>query len=169
MKKFILIAFVLVSNSIFSQQLVIDTFIEKWDNSATYLIQTAEAMPEDQYNFKPNEREMSFKEQIFHILGNMDWLSTTYFSTEKYTKNDFATITTKAQIKAQIKASFAAAKVKIAANKNVDLSEKADFFAGPKSKLQILNLMQDHVTHHRGQLMVYLNLCHIQPPKYVGW
>jgi uncharacterized damage-inducible protein DinB len=49
------------------------------------------------------------------------------------------------------------------------LDSKVAFFAGPKTKLQILNLMQDHVTHRRGQLIVYLNLNDIQPPKYTGW
>jgi uncharacterized damage-inducible protein DinB len=50
-----------------------------------------------------------------------------------------------------------------------DLSTQVDFFAGPKTKLQILNIIQDHVTHHRGQLIVYLNLKGIKPPEYVGW
>ncbi|HEA31501.1 MAG TPA: hypothetical protein ENH91_16165 [Leeuwenhoekiella sp.] len=48
------------------------------------------------------------------------------------------------------------------------LAEKVDFFAGEKSKLQILNLMQDHVTHHRGQLVVYLNLKEINSLGYLG-
>jgi uncharacterized damage-inducible protein DinB len=169
MKKIIVIALVLVSNSMSSQQFVIDTFVEKWDNSKVYLVQMAEAMPEDKYDFKPSEREMSFREQVFHILQNMDWLSTTHFSKEKYNKNDFSSIKTKAQLISQISTSFDLAKANIIQNKNIDLSEKVDFFAGPKSKLQILNLMQDHATHHRGQLIVYLNLCQIQPPKYVGW
>ncbi len=169
MKKIIILVLVFGSNSIFSQQFVVDTFVEKWDNSKVYLVQMVEAMPEDKYDFKPTEREMSFKEQVFHILQNMDWLSTTYFSQEKYTKNDFANISTKPQLIAQINASFDNAKSKITTNKDLNLSEKVDFFAGPKTKLQILNLMQDHVTHHRGQMIVYLNLCQIQPPKYVGW
>ena len=50
-----------------------------------------------------------------------------------------------------------------------DLPSEVDFFAGKKSKLQMLNLMQDHVTHHIGQLIVYLNLNEIKPPKYSGW
>ena len=50
-----------------------------------------------------------------------------------------------------------------------DLSTEVEFFAGPKSKLQILNLLQDHVTHHRGQLIVYLNLNEIKPPSFIGW
>ena len=48
-------------------------------------------------------------------------------------------------------------------------TEEVSFFSGPKSKLQIMNLMQDHVSHHRGQLVVYLNLNEIEPPRYVGW
>lgn len=169
MRKLLILALITVSNPICSQQFVVDTFVEKWDNSKVYLMQMVEAMPEDKYDFKPSEREMSFKEQTLHILGNMDWLSTTYFSKEKYIKNNFEDIKTKDQLIAQINISFDAAKSKLMANKEVDLTEKVDFFAGPKTKLQILNLMQDHVTHHRGQMIVYLNLCQIQPPKYVGW
>ena len=29
--------------------------------------------------------------------------------------------------------------------------------------------MTEHLTHHRGQLIVYLNLNEINPPKYSGW
>jgi uncharacterized damage-inducible protein DinB len=30
-------------------------------------------------------------------------------------------------------------------------------------------LMHDHHTHHRGQIIVYLRLNGLKPPKYVGW
>ena len=169
MEKLLIMTIFLVTNSTFSQQLVVETFVEKWDNSKVYLVHIVEAMPEDKFDFKPSEREMSFKEQTIHILQNMDWLSTTYFSNEKYTKNDYAGVKTKEQLIAQINSSFDKAKLKIIENKGLNLSDKVEFFAGPKTKLQILNLMQDHVTHHRGQIIVYLNLCQIQPPKYVGW
>ena len=75
----------------------------------------------------------------------------------------------KAQIIQEIKASFDKAKAFVQITNDAELSQKVVFFAGPKSKLQILNLMQDHVTHHRAQILVYLNLNQIQPPKYVGW
>jgi uncharacterized damage-inducible protein DinB len=38
---------------------------------------------------------------------------------------------------------------------DAELSLKVTFFAVQKSKLQILNLMQDHVTHHRAQILVF--------------
>lgn len=169
MKKCLIIIVLLLSNSIFAQVEVISTFIEKWDNSKDYLVAVAQAMPEDKYDFKPTEREMSFREQLFHMQDNMNWLSTTHFSEEKYVKKEAIRGLSKAQIIEEIKASFDKAKRVVQKTNDVELSQKVDFFAGPKSKLQILNLMQDHVTHHRAQILVYLNLNQIQPPKYIGW
>ncbi|PIF61247.1 MULTISPECIES: DinB family protein [unclassified Flavobacterium] len=169
MKKYLIIAVLLLSNNIFAQVEVVSTFIEKWDNSKDYLVAVAEAMPEDKYDYKPAEREMSFREQLFHIQDNMNWLGTTHFSGEKYVKKEAVKGLSKAQMIQEIKASFDKAKAFVQKTNDIELSQKVDFFAGPKSKLQILNLMQDHVTHHRAQILVYLNLNGIQPPKYVGW
>ncbi|TDE31455.1 DinB family protein [Flavobacterium ranwuense] len=169
MKKYLIITVLLLSSSIFAQVEVVSTFIEKWDNSKDYLIAVAQAMPEDKYDYKPTAQEMSFREQLFHIQDNMKWLSTTHFSEEKYVKKEAAKGLSKAQIIQEIEASFDTAKTFVQKTKDVELSQKVDFFAGPKSKLQILNLMQDHVTHHRAQILVYLNLNQIQPPKYIGW
>lgn len=161
--------FLVLTNLLTAQIEVIPTFLEKWDNSKNYLIEVANAMPEADYDYKPTMQEMTFKQQLFHILDNIDWLSTTYFSTVKHSKKDRSKIATKVEIIAEIEQSFDNAKVKVQKSSIADLSQKVDFFAGPKSKLQILNLMQDHVTHHRGQILVYLNLKGIKPPKYVGW
>jgi uncharacterized damage-inducible protein DinB len=50
-----------------------------------------------------------------------------------------------------------------------ELNEKVDFFAGQMTRRRILLLLTDHVTHHRGQLVVYLRLNNIKPPRYRGW
>lgn len=153
----------------FAQNETIDVFLEKWQNSKTYLLDIAKAMPEDKYNYKPTEREMSFGEQLLHIKGNMDWLSTSYFTDEKYDKKKDDTKYSKEEIISMLEKSFDNVFENIKNSKPESLKEKVEFFAGPKTKLQILNLLQDHVTHHRGQLIVYLNLNEIVPPKYVGW
>ncbi|MBW1294009.1 DinB family protein [Aquimarina litoralis] len=146
-------------------------FLEKWKNSKTYLLEMAEAMPEDKYSFRPTENEMDFKDQLLHICGNMTWLSTTYFSAEEFDRKKFteSAPSSKDEIVKFIKESFDKAYNRVESTSEESLTDKVDFFAGPKSKLQILNLLQDHVTHHRGQLIVYLNLNGIKPPKYVGW
>ena len=145
-----------------------DAFLEKWENSKQYLLEIAEVMPEEHYDFKPTERQRSFKEQLFHIKGNIDWLSTSYFTEQEYVRNKELP-ETKEKTLSLIRKAFDDSAAIIRNSTIEDLSQTVDFFAGPKSKLQILNLLQDHVTHHRGQLIVYLNLKNIIPPKYVGW
>ncbi|WP_046758682.1 DinB family protein [Kordia jejudonensis] len=168
MKKYIFCIIMLVSSFAKAQNTPMTAFLEKWENSKNYLVEMAEAMPEEKYDYKPTERQKTFKEQLLHIKGNMDWLSTTYFAKDK---KDVAkqTYTTKAEVIAAIKEAFDNSRDIIKQASAEELKEVVDFFAGPKTKLQILNLLQDHVTHHRGQLIVYLNLNDVKPPKYRGW
>lgn len=169
MKKIFLMSLILFSSFGFSQKNSIEAFLEKWQNSKIYLLEIAEAMPEENYSFKPTEREMTFGKQLLHIKGNMDWLSTSYFKNEKFDKSKDENTYSKDEIILMLENSFDAVYNIIKNTEPESLHEKVDFFAGPKTKLQILNLLQDHVTHHRGQLIVYLNLNEIVPPKYVGW
>lgn len=167
-----IVFFFLISSPVMSQQFTPKTaFLEKWENSKNYLIKIAEQMPENTYGFKPTEREMSFKEQLFHIRENMLWLGTTYFSSEvfdrKKTKENLPE--TKAEIIKLITEAFDTVYAQIENTDDGDLQDEVDFFAGKKTKIQILNLLQDHVTHHRGQLIVYLNLNNVKPTDYVGW
>ncbi|MDC8002429.1 DinB family protein [Aureisphaera galaxeae] len=169
-KTLLLLGTLFFSTLLFSQKTTPkEAFLEKWENSKNYLIAIAEAMPEEAYDFKPTERQMSFKEQLMHIKGNMDWLSNTYFTDTKYKRDKKDPPGTKAEMVALMKEAFNNSLAIIKDTPDATLTETVDFFAGPKSKLQILNLLQDHVTHHRGQLVVYLNLKEIDLPRYSGW
>jgi len=161
-----LVIFTMICTNLNAQNDVLSAFLLKWENSKNYLIEVAEAMPENSYNYKPTERQMSFQEQLIHIQGNMEWLSTKYFLGEKSEKIN---PTSKEETINYLKASFEKVAETIKNTPLKELTTEVDFFSGPKSKLQLLNLLQDHVTHHRGQLIVYLNLNNIEPPKYIGW
>ena len=168
MKSFAVVLLLLIPILSFSQQTTPKSaFLEKWENSKIYLIEIAEVMPESLYDYKPSERQMSFKEQLLHIEANMDWLGTSYFSKDK--GNDAGIPQSKADVIALISNGFDRVSEHIKNTSEESLTDTVNFFAGPKSKLQILNLLQDHVTHHRGQLIVYLNLKAIEPPSYAGW
>lgn len=169
MKQILILFTLLFSFAGFSQNESIQVFLEKWENSKNYLLEIAKAMPEDKYDFRPTEREMSFGEQLLHIKGNMDWLGTTYFTSKKFDKTKDENVYSKDEIILMLEESFNHVTEIIKSTKPESLNEKAEFFAGPKTRLQIMNLLQDHVSHHRGQLIVYLNLNEITPPKYVGW
>jgi uncharacterized damage-inducible protein DinB len=47
--------------------------------------------------------------------------------------------------------------------------EVPNFFAGPKSRRVIVYLLQDHATHHRAQVLIYMRLLGLEPPRYRGW
>ena len=153
-----------------AQQATVKTaFLEKWEGSKNYLLAIAEAMPEENYNFKPTERQMSFKEQLLHIKENMTWLSNSYFTETEYKQEKTDTSISKNETINLLENAFDSVAEIIENTNDEDLKITVDFFAGPKSKLQILNLLQDHLSHHRGQLIVYLNLNNIKPPSYIGW
>lgn len=166
----LLLVFFLPIITVKAQDDVMSAFRIKWKNSKPYLLKMAKQMPAEHYDFQPRERQMSFKEQLLHIRENMLMLSKKYIAGASYNdtlKN--AQALSKRETIQQLRKAFDQVDQIVASISKDELSTKVDFFAGPKTKLQILNLIQDHVTHHRGQLIVYLNLKGIQPPEYVGW
>ncbi|NER13136.1 DinB family protein [Leptobacterium flavescens] len=170
MKNYLFLFIILFSLKASAQQDPLSAFQEKWRNSKAYLLTIAESMPEGKYNFKPTKREMSFKEQLLHIRQNMLWLGDSYFSEKgSYEENADEQLNGKEEIIKALSASFDRVYEQIRMADPEKLKETVNFFAGPKTRLQILNLLQDHVTHHRGQLIVYLNLNEIRPPRYTGW
>jgi uncharacterized damage-inducible protein DinB len=126
-------------------------------------------MPEEQYNFKPVPDEMTFGEQLLHIAQNMNWLSSAYLFGSKQNSKSDAKVLSKQSIINTISTAYDSALTVHYRLKPKQLDEVVPFFAGPKSRLQILILMHDHQTHHLGQLIVYLRLKGIKPPEYVGW
>ncbi|GLB53146.1 hypothetical protein NBRC110019_21860 [Neptunitalea chrysea] len=168
MKKYIpVILFLMLTSTLMAQNTPIAAWQEKWNNSENYLIEIAQAMPQEKYTFKPTEREMTFADQLLHIANNINWLSNTYFNGEKIDK--YQSITSKEETIAILHKAFTNGRNAIGKTNPEDLIAEVEFFAGSKTKLQILNLLQDHVTHHRGQVIVYLNLNDITPPRYIGW
>lgn len=156
-----------ISLSMNAQDLYKTAYLEKLDNSEKYLLEILKETPDSLLTFKPTEREMTFQRQLVHICENMIWLTNSYISNQNTELN--TEVKTKENIQTLIKDSFAMCRNAVVEFNDKDYGAQVDFFAGPKTKLQILNLIQDHVTHHRGQVIVYLNLNGIKPPRYTGW
>ena len=66
--------FILILNEMSAQNNIISSFLLKWENSKNYLLEIAESMPEENYTYKPTEREMSFQEQLLHLILNSNVL-----------------------------------------------------------------------------------------------
>lgn len=152
------------------EDVFIQSHITKLTNAKAYTLKVAELMPEENYGFKPHADEMDFGRQLIHISQNLCWLSSSYLNegANPLTTDD-GKLTNKKDISELVAKAYDFA---IAAIQNLpvqSLTDTVKFFAGPMSKLQIINLIEDHQTHHRAQLLVYLRLNGIKPPDYVGW
>ncbi len=144
--------------------------VSRLTHAREYTLQVADLMPADKYGFKPSPEEMAFGEQLLHLASNLGWLSSGYLQKgiNPVSKED-ARLTEKAAIRAVLEKAYDYAIEACSRFNPGDLGASVTFFAGPMNNLQIINLINDHQTHHRGQMMVYLRLNGVIPPKYVGW
>jgi uncharacterized damage-inducible protein DinB len=144
-------------------------YVIKWENGLKYTEDIFNLMPDSLWTFKPVEEEMSFRKQILHISQNMYWLSSSYLKGENLSLDIKDTNQSVSEIKRQFQ-EIGTYTLSVLRNLSEnDLEAKVSFFAGNFSRWQIVHLLHDHHTHHRGQLIVYLRLNGIKPPKYVGW
>ena len=174
MKKYLIIIstfFISVANSQ-NKQLYKLSHIEKFKNTKEYTLTIANKMSEKKFDYKPVKEEMSFKEQLVHIGENIYWLSSTYIKEEPNPVID-KKINTKLMNKAQVLEFLSGAyEYGIQVMNEIDektLTKEFSWNSGKLNKYQFLNLIQDHQAHHVGQLIVYLRLNSIAPPKYIGW
>ena len=103
------------------------------------------------------------------IMQNMLWISTDYLDASPFQNDIRKADPNKAELMAILQNGFSHVEKTLRSLKPHRLREKVDFFAGEKNILQMLELLDDHMTHHRGQLSVYLRLNGIKPPQYRGW
>ena len=124
------------------------------ENSRNYTLAVAEAMPEKNYDFKPAAEVWSFLEQLHHIAYGIAWWEENYV---KGHKTDWAPTTTKKNRQEVI----------VYLNQAYDALKNTTAKAEPGDDLiKGFNSTLDHITHHRGQLVLYLRCKGIAAPEY---
>ncbi|WP_340155587.1 DinB family protein [uncultured Winogradskyella sp.] len=167
------ILFATIYSPLFAQQdIFIEDYLERLENSRDYLILVAEMMPEDKYNFKATPESLSFAENLLHIGFAVDWHSQSLLGGRE--SRDWKTDTvykvaekSKKEMIATINQTFKEAIKLIKEFDTSQLNDELDYFGLKRSKRQIFLLLTDHITHHRGQMLVYLRLNGLVPPRYV--
>ena len=160
------------TNVIVQQSDFIKDYLERLENSKQYLLLLAEEMPEDKYDFKSTPESMSFEEHLMHIGWAMDWHSQTLLGGRK--PRDWETDTelkvdlkSKSEMILTIDKTFELTTKLITEFDTLKLNDRINYLGLERTKRQILLLLSDHITHHRGQMIVYLRLNGISPPRYV--
>lgn len=139
-----------------------------WSRSGEYTLEVAEAMPEENYNFKPEGGSMTFKEQLVHITQNLYFLSMKINNDHPELIKKEGSLN-KEEIIENLKKSIEHVAQLIQIADDYLLNEKLNFSGENMTKENIFYLMRDHMAHHRGQIILHLRMNGIQAPAYRGW
>jgi len=153
------------------------TFSDVLLHAKEYTIQVAEAMPAEDYGFKPSDSVRSFGEQMTHIGMSTSMILHTFIKGEEM-KMDMAEMgklekSIGASKKETIKLLNSAFDDAIASLNKMDQSDldKTFVFIFSPDKPEFTNqqgflFLRDHGTHHRGQAIIYLRMKGIKAPSY---
>ncbi|MEP1489471.1 MAG: DinB family protein [Algibacter sp.] len=169
----IIVIFSLVKSPLLAQQdSFIKGYLERLENSRKYLILVAKTMPEDKYEFKASPDSMTFAENLMHIGYAIDWHSQSLLGGRESRVWKTDTVfkvanKSKEEMIAIIDKTFDGAIKLIKQFDTTQFDDELDYFGLNRTKQQIFLLLADHITHHRGQMLVYMRLNGLVPPRYV--
>ena len=124
------------------------------ENSRGYTLAVAEAMPVKLDNFKPAADVWSFREQLHHIAYGIEWWNDNYVKGIKTSWEPPATSKSRKEVVAYLNQAYDSLRDAVSKATMSDDRIKG-FFA-----------TLDHITHHRGQAIVYLRCNGIAAPEY---
>lgn len=149
-------------------QTTMEEFLAKWDNSKAFTLEVLEKMPDNLLDYRPHESAMSFKEQVTHVAGSVGGLAQGFMlGAEPGFKMD-AKPQTREELRQYINDCYDYGKATISKLTEAQLAEKIDTFAGKVTRRQMLGLIDDHATHHRGAAVSYIRSNGIEPPAFKG-
>ena len=124
------------------------------ENSKTYTLAVADAMPEKMYGTKPCKDVWDFRELLNHIAYGIQWWEANYV---KGNKTEWAP----PQVKSNKKET---ADYLIGAYLSLQNTLKSSTLDDEKIRGFFATL--DHISHHRGQAVTYLRYAGVTPPEY---
>jgi uncharacterized damage-inducible protein DinB len=142
----------------------VQDFEKHWNNAKELSVAVANAMPAEDYSFKPVSAEMSFGEQMLHI-ANANYYYCSFLAGEKnpYEKPKDAT---KEAIVKKLGDSYDYCTKVFDGVTDAQLDKVLGTGDQAPDGREVMLGVMTHMAHHRGQSEVYLRLKGITPPTY---
>ncbi|MBS1597708.1 MAG: DinB family protein [Bacteroidetes bacterium] len=131
-----------------------DQLLITLENSKNYTLAVAEAMPANDYDFKPAGAGWNFRELLHHIAYGIEWWRKNYVESVETPWNPPSVKADKTEIKKYLHDAYESLKKSISTLKTTDHVVKG------------FHATIDHITHHRGQAVLFLRCKGITPPEY---
>lgn len=134
-----------------------------FDRTAGHVVELAEAMPAEKYDWRPAEGVRSVGEVFLHIVGANYFLSGQLgLAAENAPKLD--TISGKAQVVEALKASIAHARKAIEGTAGQDLDRRFELFGSEMTARTVVLILGAHLNEHLGQAIAYARMNGVTPP-----
>jgi uncharacterized damage-inducible protein DinB len=124
------------------------------ERSRSYTLQVAAAMPDAGYSFRPTGAAWTFGELLQHVAYGIGWWEDNYIKGKKTDWAPSVEKTDKASVQMALMQAFGGLRESMA---RIMLTNEV--VAG-------LHATLDHITHHRGQAVLYLRCNGVEPPEY---
>ena len=131
----------------------------------TWILSSAEKMPEENYNFKPTDSVRSFGQIIGHVADAQYIFCSTALGEKNPGLKIEQTKSAKADLIAALKDAFAYCDKAYDTITDASAMEKVKMFGGEMAKPVVLIVNDMHATEHYGNLVTYLRLKNIVPPS----
>jgi uncharacterized damage-inducible protein DinB len=125
------------------------------ENSKNYTLQVAAAMPDKDYHFKPEGAGWNFGELLIHIAYGIQWWQDNYITGKKTDWNPPTVKNNKKEVVTYLTNAYDTLQKTIKQQPDNEPARNG------------VHATLDHITHHRGQAVVYLRTHGIEPPEYV--
>ena len=129
------------------------------------VLRTAEKVSEDVYSFKPTPEVRSLGAVLGHIADGNNLLCGMANGDKAAPNQVNEKKTTRADLVAALKASFAACDKVFDGTTDANASAPVDFFGQKQTRLGMLAFTNSHMWEHYGNLVTYMRLKNIVPPS----
>jgi uncharacterized damage-inducible protein DinB len=147
-------------------QTTMEEFLSKWENGKKFAIEVVDKMPDNLLDYRPGPEAMSFKEQVTHFSSAIVGLSQGFLNGAEPGFASDAKPQTKEELKAFIILCYDYGKASFLNLSDAQLGEHIDSFAGKVTRRQMIGLIDDHITHHRGAAISHIRANGIVPPAF---
>jgi uncharacterized damage-inducible protein DinB len=142
-------------------------FFKVFDSSSGKIINLADAIPSEDYDWRPTENVRSIKESLMHLAGTHYYLASKLNNPvpEGIEPGDFEeSVNTKEEAREILLKSIEHIRLAIENVNDNQLYESVNFFGGKETRQRVILQVGEHMAEHLGQLVVYARMKNVTPP-----
>jgi uncharacterized damage-inducible protein DinB len=131
----------------------------------TWVLGSAEKMPQENYSFKPTDTVRGFGQVVGHVADAQYMFCSSVLGEKNPAPKIEQTKTSKADLIAALKDAFAYCDKAYDGATDASAAQMVKFFGGDTPKLSVLSVNNMHTAEHYGNLVTYMRLKNIVPPS----